>query len=116
VAAVDVASAVVLDVAGHLVCSAAHPPWRVGARALAPARAAEPLRLVVEEAPVRPAGRGGEQPGGGGAIVVFIRGGGAACDANVGRCGGHWSVRRSGSHRCHGRGNWEGKDEIRLVR
>lgn len=32
VAAVDVASAVVLDVPGHLVRGAVHPPRRVGAR------------------------------------------------------------------------------------
>ena len=102
VAAVDVAGAVVLDVPGHLVRGAAHPPWRVGARALAPARAPEPLRLVVEEAPVRPAVRGGERPGGGGTFVVFIRGAGDGYVGGGGRCG-HWSVRSSSSHR-HGRG------------
>jgi hypothetical protein len=59
VAAVHVARAVVVDVASHLVRGAAHPPRRVGSRTLAPARAAEALRFVVE----KPAVRRGERPG-----------------------------------------------------
>jgi hypothetical protein len=115
VPAVHVPRAVVLDVPGHLVRGAAHPPRRVGARALAPARAPEPLRLVAEEAPVRlPAPRRRQRPGGRRAaavvIVIFVTGSGGGRAGNGygsgrGSCRPHWSVavRRSGSH-CHGRG------------
>lgn len=58
VAAVHVAGAVVLDVAGHLVRGAADPRG-VCALPLPPALAAEALRLVVEEAPVRALALGG---------------------------------------------------------
>jgi hypothetical protein len=109
---VHVPRAVVLDVPGHLIRGAPHPPRRVGARALAPPRAPEPLRLVAEEAPVRlPAPRRGQRPGGGRvAVLVVVTGSGGAAGHGYGggrgRCAPHWSVmtvRRSGSH-CHGRG------------
>lgn len=121
VAAVHVPRAVVLDVPGHLVRGAAHPPRRVGARALAPARAPEPLGLVAEEAPVRlPAARRGQRPGGRRAavvIVIFVTGSGGGRAGNGygggrGRCGPHWSVAvRSGSH-CHGRGRRRERDKV----